>query len=150
MLYITLGLVPGGDLFMNEQPKRSTKKSDAEDWMKEVVTLSLCYDFYGELLNEHHRLIFEEYILNDMSLSEISEETGISRQGVYDIVKRCSKKLHEYEDKLGLIERFHTLQQKVSDMDRIIDEIAKTDVEERMKVYISKLRELAQQVQEDL
>lgn len=118
--------------------------------MEEVVALSLCYDFYGELLNEHHKLIFEEYILNDMSLSEIAEETGISRQGVYDIVKRCSKKLHEYEEKLGLVKRFHDLEDKVSEIDRIAERISEKDPEGRFQEEQKRLHEIAGNVRSEL
>ena len=56
--------------------------------MDEIVKLSLLYDFYGELLTEHQREIYEDAVYQDMSLSEIAEEHGISRQGVHDLIKR--------------------------------------------------------------
>lgn len=99
---------------MDAQTHYSSKKSDTEEWLQEAVTLSLYYDFYGELLNPRHRQIFEDYILNDFSLGEISEETGLSRQGVYDIVKRSSRKLHEYEEKLHLVGRFQSTRAQVT------------------------------------
>ncbi|WFR54822.1 YlxM family DNA-binding protein [Anaerocolumna sp. AGMB13025] len=77
-----------------------------DDKLKEKVELSILFDFYGELLKNHNKQIFEDYILNDLSLSEIAEEQGISRQGVYDIVKRCSKQLKECEEKLNLVKKF--------------------------------------------
>lgn len=48
----------------------------------------LLYDFYGSLLKENNRIIFEDYVLNDLSLSEIAEEHGISRQGIHDAIKK--------------------------------------------------------------
>ncbi len=86
--------------------KICAKKADAEEWLQEAVHLSLYYDFYGALLSERQRLIFEDYVDNDMSLSEIAGEYGMTRQGVYDTVKRCGAKLYEYEEKLHLAERF--------------------------------------------
>jgi uncharacterized protein len=79
---------------------------DFDEKLKEKVELSILFDFYGELLKNHNKHIFEDYILNDLSLSEIAEEQGISRQGVYDIVKRCTKQLKECEEKLSLIKKF--------------------------------------------
>ena len=70
------------------------------DVMESIVKQSLLYDFYGELLTEHQRSIYEDVVYNDMSLSEIAEENGISRQGVHDLIKRCDKTLSAYEDKL--------------------------------------------------
>lgn len=101
---------------------------------KEVVRLSYLYDFYGPLLKERHREIFEEYVLNDLSLSEIAGEYGITRQGVYDIVKRCSKKLEEYEEKLNLFSRFRQAKEHLERM----EELVKTDPE-REKERILKL-----------
>ena len=57
--------------------------------MEKFIEEALLYDFYGELLTEHQKLIYEDFVLNDLSLSEIAEDREISRQGVYDIVRRC-------------------------------------------------------------
>ena len=90
------------------------------DKLDEIVTLSILYDFYGELLSTHKKQIFEDYILNDLSLSEIAAEQGISRQGVHDIVKRCTQELKEYEMKLSLVSRFQSIKDKLSDIKEII------------------------------
>lgn len=74
--------------------------------MIKIVEQSMLYDFYGELLTEHQKHIYEDVVFNDMSPSEIAREEGISRQGVHDLIKRCDKILKEYEDKLHLVERF--------------------------------------------
>ncbi|MDF2590118.1 MAG: putative helix-turn-helix protein YlxM/p13 family protein [Anaerocolumna sp.] len=84
-----------------------------DDKLKEKVELSILFDFYGELLKDHNKRIFEDYILNDLSLSEIAEEQGISRQGVFDIVKRCSKQLKDCEDKLCLVKKFEKTKEDV-------------------------------------
>ncbi|NLC19149.1 MAG: DNA-binding protein [Clostridiales bacterium] len=92
--------------------------------MDEIVQLSILYDFYGELLSEHKKQIFEDYVLNDLSLSEIAQERGLSRQGVHDIVKRCAIQLREYEDKLGLIRKFHSIKDKVEKIKTILSNIS--------------------------
>lgn len=84
-----------------------------EDSLGRLYELSLLYDFYGELLKEHHRQMFEDYVLNNYSLGEIAQERGISRQGVYDSVKRTSLQLEEYEKKLGLLGKFQKIKEKV-------------------------------------
>mgnify|MGYP000237305663 FL=1 len=82
--------------------------------MERFIEEALLYDFYGELLTEHQRSIYEDVVYNDMSLSEIAEENGISRQGVHDLVKRCDKILAGYEEKLHLVERFWKTKEDVS------------------------------------
>lgn len=70
--------------------------------MEEKLEQAYLYDFYGELLNEHQRQVYEDFVFNDLSLGEIASEEGISRQGVADLIKRCNKKLLDYEAKLQI------------------------------------------------
>ncbi len=94
--------------------------------LEEIVELSILYDFYGELLNDHKKLIFEDYVLNDLSLSEIAANQGISRQGVYDMVRRCTLELKGYEAKLSLMHKFETIKDKVESIREIVSEAAAT------------------------
>lgn len=88
--------------------------------IEEVVRLSYLYDFYGPLLKDRHREIFEQYVLNDLSLSEIAGEYGITRQGVYDIVKKCSSKLEGYEEKLKLFYKFQLAKERLSQVEDLV------------------------------
>jgi len=83
-----------------------------------LVQIALLFDFYGQLLTEKQIEIVDMYYNNDLSLGEISEQQGISRQGVYDTLKRAERTLYQYEEKLGLVDRF--LKQKQS-MEKIIE-----------------------------
>ncbi len=74
--------------------------------MKTIGEQAMLYDFYGELLTKRQQQIYESIVFEDMSLGEIAEEEGISRQGVHDLVKRCDRILGAYEEKLGLVEKF--------------------------------------------
>jgi predicted DNA-binding protein YlxM (UPF0122 family) len=94
--------------------------------LDELVYLSMLYDFYGELFSDHKKRVFEDYILNDLSLSEIADELNISRQGVHDIVKRCSQELKEYENKLSLIKRFTIIKQKLTSIKELCIDIPKS------------------------
>ena len=80
--------------------------------MEKIVEQGLLYDFYGELLTEHQRRIYEDMVFNDLSPSEIAKEQGISRQSVHDLKKRCDRILEEYEEKLHLVAKF----MKIRDM----------------------------------
>ena len=74
--------------------------------MDSFVEQSLLYDFYGDLLTEHQKEIYESYVSENLSLAEIAQEAGISRQGVHDTIKRCNQLLNEYEEKLQLVKKF--------------------------------------------
>ncbi len=112
------------------------------DRLQEMMELSRLFDFYGELLGEHKKQIFEDYVQNDFSLSEIADETGLSRQGVHDVIKRCSKKLREYEEKLCLVKKFDFTKQRVNQIKLISEEIRRTN-------NMSKIIEL-EQLSEDI
>ena len=92
--------------------------------MEEILKQTLLYDFYGELLTEHQKQVYEDVILNDYSLSEVAASLGISRQGVHDMVRRSSRLLEEYEAKLHLMERFVSLREKVGEIHKLAKEQA--------------------------
>ena len=91
----------------------------SNDELERIVELSYLYDFYGALLKEKNQEIFEDYVLNDLSLGEIAAEREITRQGVYDVVRRCSMKLFEYEKKLHLVEKFRMTREKMNEIEQI-------------------------------
>ena len=81
--------------------------------MEKFVEQTLLYDFYGELLTERQQQVYESVVLEDYSLSEVSEDLGISRQGVHDMIKRCNHTLEEYESRLHLVEKFLCIRKQV-------------------------------------
>lgn len=90
--------------------------------MEKIVEQTLLYDFYGELLTEHQRNVYEDVVFRDLSYSEVAEAQNISRQGVHDLIKRCNKILEDYERKLKLVEKFLTLKEKVEKIRRSCDQ----------------------------
>jgi hypothetical protein len=94
-------------------------------FMEKIVRQSLLYDFYGELLTEHQKNIYEDVVMNDLSYSEIAQLNGISRQGVFDMMKRCDRILEEYEEKLKLVERFEKAREKAAEIEKDIKELKK-------------------------
>lgn len=87
--------------------------------MEKIVQQGMLYDFYGELLTDHQKRIYEDVVFNDLSLSEIAKEQGISRQGVHDLVKRCDKILKDYEDKLQLVDKFLKTKKMVEEIHQL-------------------------------
>ncbi|MBO7650717.1 MAG: DNA-binding protein [Lachnospiraceae bacterium] len=123
---------------MEEQ--RKNKKSEPVDWLLEALTLARYFDSYGALFDEHQREIFEDYICNDMSLAEIADREGMTRQGVSDLVKRISRKLHEYEESLHLSERTEQAERIVSELqNRIMQYEAPDTVRTEMKELLRQL-----------
>ena len=113
--------------------------------MDEIFKQSLLYDFYGELLTEHQKEIYEQFIVEDLSLSEIAKDAGISRQGVHDLVKRCDKILEEYEAKLHLVEKFLSIKEKVHQINELLED-AKTDESQ----LIQDIRKISGEIIEEL
>lgn len=88
--------------------------------IEKYINQGTLYDFYGRLLTVHQQRIYEDVVFNDLSLSEIAENEGISRQGVSDLIKRCNKALVSYEEKLGLIKKFDETKSYVKEIQRIV------------------------------
>ncbi len=82
----------------------------------------MLYDFYGELLTDHQKKIYEDAVFNDLSLSEIANDYDISRQGVHDLIKRCDKILLDYEEKLHLVEKFTKIKKTVQEIKQLTDD----------------------------
>ncbi len=113
--------------------------------MEKIVRQGLLYDFYGELLTERQREIYEDVVLNDMSLSEIADEQGISRQAVHDLIRRCDRILSGYEDKLRLIARFEEtkrLAEEIRNLSRQMRESGKPDRIGEIEELTGKILEL--------
>ena len=80
------------------------------------LEIGLLLDFYGELLSERQREAAELYYNEDVSLAEIAEGTGITRQGVRDSISKAKTQLTEYEEKLGLAAKFREIEKTVKDI----------------------------------
>lgn len=106
--------------------------------MEEKIKLGYLYDFYGELLNEHQREIYEMSVNEDLSLSEIADSFSISRQAVHDTLKRCDKALIDYENRLHLVEKFLKIREDVSK----INDLTTKPVDKAVLIEISKLSSL--------
>lgn len=115
--------------------------------MDKIYEQTMLFDFYGELLTEHQRSIYEDAVYNDLSLSEIAAERGISRQGVHDLIRRCDKILQDYESKLHLVERFAKAKETVAEIERLTaSEADIIDLRERLQRIKVLSRELLEEL----
>ena len=113
--------------------------------MERKLMQTYLYDFYGELLTDHQREVYEDFVLNDLSLSEIAQEEGISRQGVHDLVKRCDRILEGYEEKLHLLERFLSTKEKVSRIQSL-----SRNSQQQKEVVMAEIEAISNEILEEL
>lgn len=91
--------------------------------MDETLKKTMLFDFFGEMLTEKQREYYDLYHNDDLSLSEIAESAGISRQGVYDIIVRAEKTLKKFEQRTGVIQKWYetrtVLEQAIADGEKV-------------------------------
>jgi predicted DNA-binding protein YlxM (UPF0122 family) len=112
-----------------------------------TLRMTMLFDFYGELLTEKQREYFDLYHNEDLSLSEIAERAGISRQGVYDIINRAERILTATEQKTGLVERWHNTRAELDSAEHIAKKISEhanndDEISELSAQLLSIIREL--------
>lgn len=112
--------------------------------MEKIFEQGILYDFYGELLTEHQQKIYEAAVYNDLSLGEIAEEQGISRQGVHDLIKRCDRILADYESKLHLVERFSSTKRMAQEIIELAEHGGET--KETLREIVRLGRELLEEL----
>lgn len=102
--------------------------------MPKNLRFILLFDVYGALLTEKQRETLEMYYNNDLSLGEISEETGITRQGVMNCVKKSEQRLLELESQLRLVERFSKLEKLAKELERRVSDAKISDNEQKAEI----------------
>ena len=85
--------------------------------MEEQDYIIILYDYYSELFNDKQKKYFEEYYFDNLSLSEISENEGMSRTAVHKCIKSVVSKLYEYEDKLKIYDKDNKIRDIIKDID---------------------------------
>ncbi|MBD7942724.1 MULTISPECIES: putative DNA-binding protein [Psychrobacillus] len=84
--------------------------------IEKTTRMNFLFDFYQALLTDKQRSYMQLYYLDDLSLGEIAEEYNISRQAVYDNIRRTEAMLEEYEDKLNLLSKFEKRQETIKQL----------------------------------
>ena len=110
--------------------------------MDEAVFRTMLFDFYGELLTEKQREYFDLHYNEDLSLAEIAESEGITRQGVWDIIRRGEDTLRRYESKTGLVARFSREREIMDRLQEHLDALS--------AVARGRAAEMAEEMQKDL
>lgn len=106
------------------------------------MRLALLLDHYGDLLSEHRRDIMEMYYCEDLSLAEIAENTGITRQGVRESLKKSEADLRAFEEKLHLVERFNALQEKCVSYGKMLEKTSGDITDESVRQSVLDIADL--------
>ena len=114
--------------------------------MKENISnveyASLLYDFYGSLLDDNKREIMDLYHEDNLSLTEIAEELGLSRQGVHYALKKAEGGLEKYEAVLGLVAEWKANKSLISEADNLLDGMNSVNDAEELREALSKMNKL--------
>lgn len=108
----------------------------------QAYRMALLFDFYGDVLTERQKEFYDLYYNEDLSLSEIAENNGITRQGVRDVIVRAEAILSDLEDKTGLIRRFHAMRKQL----QLVQEDADAILALNRKYEDPELERLAQNI----
>ncbi len=106
--------------------------------MEKNVEISLLFSFYGKMLTERQADTIDLYYNDDLSLSEVGAELGISRQGVRDNLKRAETVLYDTEERLGLVKRFLGIKARLGEIDSIIAEIEASPESKTLSISMKK------------
>ncbi len=117
--------------------------------MDELYTISLLLDFYGQMVTKRQYDILDLHYNSDYSLGEIAQELNISRQGVYDNIKRGKAALFEMEQKLGLIGRFIKQKVKASEILKALESIDTSVLSRQDAASLDKARQAVRSIMED-
>lgn len=107
-------------------------KNEFEDLLSKKEHIIGLYDVYKELLTDKQRDYFESYYFEDMSLSEISQEYGVSRNAVFDQLNKIYNSLEQYEEKLGLFEKYEKRQNLYNELQNLNNKDV-NDILEKLK-----------------
>ena len=119
----------------------------------QAYRMALLYDFYGDMLTDRQKEFYDLYYNEDLSLAEIAENYGITRQGVRDVIVRAEAILTELEDKTGIIKRFHKMQQQFLEVEEAVNAIAQRNdqrwQDDEVEIQCNRIRGVLAQLKQE-
>ena len=119
----------------------------------QAYRMALLYDFYGDMLTDRQKEFYDLYYNEDLSLAEIAENYGITRQGVRDVIVRAEGILTELEDKTGIIRRFHKMQEQFAQMETAVNAILQRNDQKwqdnELELQCNRIQELLAQLKQE-
>ncbi|WP_187118726.1 YlxM family DNA-binding protein [Risungbinella massiliensis] len=107
--------------------------------LDQTTEVNLLYDFYGVLLTAKQQKLLELYYQEDWSLSEIAEHQEVSRQAIFEAIKRAQVVLSDYEAKLGLLAKYRERQAKIQQLQDLLKDIEKPSEVETILTHLLEL-----------
>jgi len=98
-------------------------REEGTDMKSQAYRMAMLFDFYGDVLTPRQKEFYDLYYNEDLSLAEIAENNGITRQGVRDVIVRAEAILTDLEDKTGLIKRFHAMRKQLQEVEAAAEDI---------------------------
>jgi len=114
---------------------------------EKMMEISMLFDFYGQLLTQKQKTILQLYYEDDLTLAEIAENLGISRQAVHDASRKAEKALHEYERTLGLVRKFQDTEAAVRQVNECIEQaLHEHENDEALKNELIKIKSIMESI----
>jgi len=132
------GLTKGGKCGILCKAFCFTPFERGREMFEKNLEIGFLLDFYGDVLSERKRTVLDYYYNDDLSLAEIGEEIGISRQGVRELIKKAGEELLFYEEKLGLAKRFRTAHKQA---EALLSMMERADVSDPIRAAARELME---------
>ena len=117
--------------------------------MEKFLEITYLFDFYQELLTEKQRSLIVQYFFEDLSLGELAEQHNVSRQSVFDTLKKAHNKLLDYEKKLGLWEKYQRQQKMIGKLQELSSEV-RQGVDEQSKQSLDNMDEILAQLMKEM
>ena len=117
--------------------------------MEKIVEIAVLFDYYGKLLSKKQYNVVDQYCNEDLSLNEIAELNGITKQGISDILGRAEKKMKKFENELKLIEKNNYISDSLRNINNIIDQLDSKNEENLLQILLS-IREINKELIENL
>ena len=116
-------------------------RNDSDERLLEFIELSRLFDRYGGLLSEKSRKIVESYVVYDMSLGETASETGLSRQGVRDVLVRSHEKLKKIDETLKLVDGYDVINNALDRIEKkLFVSVDKSEIKDLSEPDISEIK----------
>ena len=115
----------------------------------QAYQMTLLFDFYGEMLTERQKEFYDLYYNEDLSLGEIAENYGMTRQGVRDAIVRAEAALREMEEKTGIIRRFETQQKDLAAVAELAQAARRENSNPTVEDYLRRIGELADKLSKE-